>query len=82
MVRKLVQLKEEQFGALKELARARKVSISELVREGVDLVIAGSTTGTRSELRARAAQVSGKFSSTVKDLSAHHDRYLTEGYGR
>lgn len=82
MVRTLVQLQEKQIAALKEIARARKVSISELVRQGVDLMIAGSATTTRSELRARAARVSGKFRARLRDLSSGHDRYLAEDFSR
>ena len=78
MVRTLVQLKKEQIDALKELARARGVSVSELVRQGVDLMIARSAGATPRDLRARAMLVSGRFRSRVRDLSTGHDRYLAE----
>jgi hypothetical protein len=82
MIRTLVQLTEAQMESLRELAAARGVSVSELVRQGVDLVLSGATRASRRELRARAAEVSGKFSSGLGDLSTRHDKYLREDFAR
>ena len=82
MVRTLVQLDKKQIAALKELARTRGVSVSELVRQVVDLLIAGSTAPTPKERRARAALVSGRFRSRARDLASAHDRYLVDDFDR
>ncbi|MBC7084314.1 MAG: ribbon-helix-helix protein, CopG family [Firmicutes bacterium] len=84
MVRTQVQLTSEQSRILRQLAAARGVSVAELIREGVQLLIA--TSGAAD--RARRIRLSGRspwqggFRSGVTDLSTRHDRYLQEVYGK
>jgi hypothetical protein len=79
MVRTQVQLTTEQLNKLKQLAAQRGVSIAELVREGVDVVLQSASTGI-DEKRRRALAAVGRFHSGQKDISARHDDYLTEAY--
>ncbi len=81
MVRTQIQLTEEQAAALKRIARARGCSLAELVRQGVELLIAKDPSVSVEKLRERAAAISGKFSSARRDLSRKHDRHLAEAYG-
>lgn len=77
MVRTIVQLTERQSEQLKKRARAQRVSISELVRQGVDKVLATPTDD--EEMRRRAIAAVG-FIRDVPDLGENHDKYLAEAY--
>jgi hypothetical protein len=82
MVRTQIQLTEEQYQALKTLANDNNVSVSELIRQGVDQVIVTSHGISLSERRKRAIAIAGRFHS--KDKSSHvsteHDSYLADIY--
>ncbi|MCL5103332.1 MAG: ribbon-helix-helix domain-containing protein [Armatimonadetes bacterium] len=75
MVRAIVQLTESQAKELRERAREQGISVSELVRRGVDLVL--RTGITNAEVRKRAKAAVG-FIKDVPDLSVNHDKYLAE----
>lgn len=77
MVRTQIQLTAEQVAMLKQLAMERGVSVSELVRQGVDAVLKQSR---EREKRRRALLVMGRYASGYDDISANHDRYLAEDY--
>jgi predicted transcriptional regulator len=76
-----IQLSDELFARLKQLAHSRGCSIAQVVREAVDHVLRQDPAASPRELRACAAAVSGRFRSGLKDLSNAHDRYLAEDYG-
>ncbi len=78
MVRTQVQLTDEQSAALKEISARSGRSVSDLVREGVEGVIARSASPSREELVRRALSVVGKFSSGKTDISRNHDDYFVE----
>jgi hypothetical protein len=80
MIRTQVQLREEQLRALKRLAAERDVSISELVRQGVDVVVGAQDINARIR---RALGAVGRFSGTgPTDTSLRHDDYLDEPYSQ
>lgn len=91
MIRTMIQLTEEQLKALKELAKARKVSVASLVRESVAQYMAASTkSAEREEKRLRALAFIRKIKSGEiqshdiegkTDVSINHDKYLAEIYG-
>ncbi len=73
-----VQLTTDQEGALKEIARLRGVSISALVREGVDLLLTPSRD-ERKERRDRGLQLIGMLGpGGPSDVSERHDDYFAE----
>jgi hypothetical protein len=74
--RTIVQLREEQAEALAELAMERGVSISELVRQGVDRMLADAN---REEKIARFMSMAGSVSGPG-DMGRRHDDYLVEAY--
>jgi len=76
MIRTQVQLTEKQVSALKMKAAAMGVSMSELIRQGVDLVLEGP--GSRPERVQRAINVAGRFRSGLRDVAANHDKYVAE----
>ena len=77
MVRVQVQLREEQYEALKQRASQEGRSLSELVRESVDRLLEGAT-------RVRALDgllgLAGVFHDPTgtSDVAENHDRYLIE----
>lgn len=78
VVRIQVQLTEEQLAALRRLASRRGVSISELVRRGVDALLQGPQAEQERVQRERARAAAGQFRSGLGDLAEAHDRYLAE----
>jgi hypothetical protein len=77
MIRTQIQLTDEQARALKELAAKRGVSLAELIRQGVERILAESD---RREKRRRALAMLGRYDAGPSDVSTHHDRYLSEDY--
>jgi hypothetical protein len=82
MIRTQIQLSEEQSLSLKRLAEAKGVSMAELVRQGVDLLIRQGNRPSPEQLRARAAAAAGRFRSGRKDVARRHDHYLADAMGR
>jgi hypothetical protein len=78
MIRTQVQLTREQADALRKLASQRGVSLAELVRQGVERVLAESEEAERWR---RASELVGRYGDEATDLSVNHDRYLEEAYG-
>ncbi len=78
MIRTQVQLNEAQYAELKELAGKENVSISELVRRGVDLAVGQAHSLSVAEKRANALAALGRFSDNASDVAVRHDHYLAE----
>lgn len=82
MIRTQIQLKESQMQALRSVSTARKLSMSELIRQAVDMLLQNSVTPDPDERKRRAIALAGRFRSDVSDLSTEHDRYLGEDYAK
>jgi len=80
MVRTQIQLSEQQFSDLKARAAKERVSISELVRQGITLILSSSWYSTTEERKSRAIEAAGAFHSGKGDLSTEHDKYLGEAF--
>jgi len=80
MVRTQVQLTEEQAKRLKEAAARRGVSMAELVREGVEILLGQGGGKSSSELRRRAKLAAGRHRSGLHDVATSHDRYLDKDF--
>jgi len=78
MVRTQIQLTKEQVKLLKRMAEARHLSVAELIRRAVDILIKSGNVIDIEERRRRAISAAGCFRSGVSDLSAKHDDYLSE----
>ena len=74
MVRTQVRLTEEQTKALRKMAAVRRVSMAELVRQGVDEMLRSSTAIDADEKRKRALAAAGRYRSGRRDGSSAHDR--------
>ena len=82
MKRTQIQLMESQARALAHIASRSSRSVADLIREGADWVIGRKAgDGSGSDVRRRAAAVSGRFRSAVRDLGRGHDRYFAEAGG-
>ncbi|HEX9373972.1 MAG TPA: ribbon-helix-helix protein, CopG family [Roseiflexaceae bacterium] len=81
MVRTQIQLTEQQARRLKALASRRGVSMAELIRESVDMLLASPEEIDLEERKRRAIAAAGTFRSGLSDLATNHDRYLAEAYG-
>ena len=68
-----VYVRPEQLAALRHLAERRGVSVAELVRQGIDEVLAN----IRPEEDPLLDMI-GMIDSGLGDLSEKHDEYLTK----
>jgi hypothetical protein len=82
MVRTQVQLTDDQMRTLKRLAADRGLSVAELVRQGVDLLVKSAGAGNHEEQHRRALAAAGRFHSGLGDLAIEHDRYLARAAGK
>lgn len=83
MLRTQVQLTEEQDRLLGDLGRERRVAKAELVRQAVDLLLAGESGGrSKEEQRGRAVVVAGRFRSGGRGAARGHDAALAETFAR
>lgn len=76
MVRVVIQLTNAQLAELKAMALGLGCSVGELVRQGVQLLLARNSTSSDAKRRALAA--SGRFRSGLRDLARQHDRHLSQ----
>mgnify|MGYP001591469220 FL=1 len=80
MVRIQIQITEEQAKAVKRIAPARHVSVAELIRRAVDIMVKSSLVADPEERLKRAIEVVGKFRSGKHDIAKKHDNYLADAY--
>jgi len=79
MVRTQIQLSEEQKRKLKKIAAERGVSVAELIRRGVDMILEADGRPEQGEMLRRAA---GRFRSSKTDIATAHDRYLDRAFSQ
>ncbi|MBI4612482.1 MAG: ribbon-helix-helix protein, CopG family [Planctomycetes bacterium] len=82
MVRTQIQLTEEQARRLRELARAEGVSIAELIRRGVEVLLESGRGLSEAERWAKIQRGFGRWRSGRSDVARLHDEYLAEALGR
>ena len=82
MVRTQIQITEEQAKAVRRIALSRHVSVAELIRRAVDVMLKSNPVADPEEKRQRAIEIVGKFSSGKHDIAKGHDRYLADAYGK
>ena len=80
MVRTQIQITEEQAKAVKRIALARHLSVAELIRRAVDIMVKSSPVADPEERLKRAIGIVGKFRSGKHDIAKRHDKYLTVAY--
>lgn len=80
MVRTQIQITEEQAKAVKRIALSRHVSVAELIRRAVDMMVKSSPVADPEERLKRAIEIVGKFRSGKHDIAKGHDKYLADAY--
>ena len=80
MVRTQIQITAEQAKAIKRIALARHVSVAELIRRAVDIMVKSSPVADPEEKLKRAIDVVGKFRSGKSEIAKRHDKYLADAY--
>jgi hypothetical protein len=80
MTRTQIQLAKDQYESLRTLAARRGVSMAQLVREGVEAVLAGEKD---RDPWADVLEIVGKYGrdEPPESVGREHDRYLDEGFG-
>lgn len=88
MTQTRIEFSEEQARWLATLATAEQVTVEDVIRRAVDLLIAQSQSlslqkpsGSRSEMWKRSFEILGKYTSVSADASENHDEYLASIYG-
>ena len=79
MIRTQVQIEEEQMEWLRTKALQRRVSVSQLIREGIAF-FREHEERIISAKKERALAALGRFESGLKDVSETHDRHLADLY--
>ena len=80
MQRTQVQLTAEQVESLRAVANRENVSISEVVRRAVNALVQAGPVPSVAELKRRAMDASGRYSSGSTDVARRHDDYLSDAY--
>ncbi|MGD8880316.1 MAG: CopG family transcriptional regulator [Desulfobacterales bacterium] len=81
MHRTQIQLEEEQMEWLRSKARARGVSVSQLIREGIKFYRTHEEQ-LPTHRKRKALEAVGRFSSGISDVSERHDDYLGKAYAK
>ncbi|MBU2604164.1 MAG: ribbon-helix-helix protein, CopG family [Actinobacteria bacterium] len=79
MIRTQIQLHADQASRLREVAAAEGVSLAELIRRGVDLVLDEAQESPGRD-RLDALRVAGAFDSGLPTVAEQHDEELIEAY--
>ena len=79
MIRTQIQLEPDQYEPLKALAARRNTSVAQLIRDGVEHVLASEDTGAGWERFLKAA---GTFRSPdgVRNVARRHDDHHPEAF--
>jgi hypothetical protein len=81
MVRTQIQLTEDQASRMKSAAARKGVSMAELIRQAIEMLLAKGVEKSEEELRRRAAEAAGRFHSGSETVATNHDDFLSEDFG-
>jgi hypothetical protein len=79
MLRTQIQIEEDQINWLRDRARERGVSVSQLIREGVEFYRKHEDRLPEDKKKKALAAI-GRYASGVSDISEKHDDYLTTAF--
>ena len=79
MIKTQIQLRPSQHQRLHDLARRRRVSMAEAVRQSVDALLDRTD---REILWERARALAGRYGSRRRDVAARPDRHLAGIWSR
>jgi len=78
MVRVQIRLTERQQAALRRLSASTGRPVADLIRQGVEQLLASNPLPDKEEQIQRAMGVAGRFRSGRTDGSFDHDRHLAD----
>jgi hypothetical protein len=81
MCRTQVQLTAQKARALRRLAAERGVSMAELIRRGVDVILETASEPDYEEKVQRALAAVGMVKEGPSDMSERLDDYVAEAWG-
>jgi post-segregation antitoxin (ccd killing protein) len=79
MLRTQIQIEEDQIKWLRNRARERGVSVSHLIREGVEFY-RKHEDWLPEDKKKKALAAIGRYASGVSDISDKHDDYLAKAF--
>ena len=79
MIRTQIQLEPDQYERLKALAARQSKSFAQLVREGMDQLLAAEHRESAWD-RFLAAAGACSVADSVTDVSTRHDAYLSDAF--
>ncbi len=79
MLRTQIQIEENQIKWLKDKAKERGVSVSQLIREGVEFYRKNEDRLPEDQKKKALAAI-GRYASGVSDISEKHDEYLAQAF--
>ena len=79
MLRTQIQIEEEQIKWLRNRAKERGVSVSQLIREGVEFYRKHEDR-LPEEKKKKALAAIGRYASGASDISEKHDEYLAKSF--
>ena len=82
MAQAQIQLTDEQSELLEQVAKRRRLSVDEVIGQGIDHFLRHCVTVGREERARRAIEAAGSFASGESDVSERHDAHLAEAYGQ
>jgi hypothetical protein len=79
MLRTQIQIEENQIKWLRDRANERGVSVSQLIREGVEFYRKYEDRIPEDKKKKALAAI-GRYASGVSDISEKHDDYLAKAF--
>jgi hypothetical protein len=79
MLRTQIQIEEDQIRWLRDKAKERGVSVSQLIREGVEFYRQYEDRIPEGKKKKALAAI-GRYASGVSDISEKHDDYLANAF--
>ena len=79
MLRTQIQIEEDQINWLRDRAREKGVSVSQLIREGVEFYRKYEDRLPEDKKKKALAAI-GRYASGVSDISEKHDDYLAKAF--
>ena len=80
MIRTQIQITSEQAQQLKRIAAREGISVAELIRRSIDILLRANPHQNNEEIRKRALSVVGKLEGPT-DMSSNHDGYFEKAIG-
>jgi predicted transcriptional regulator len=80
MKRMQIRLTDDQIMRLRAVAARRCVSMSQLIHQGVDMVLAHEANVSREDMVKRGIAAAGRHRSGCRDVAVHHDEHLGKAF--